>query len=299
MFTYFPFLAEIVPQSGMFLDYSNPPRGTILAGLFFLLIVVIGVVLDFGLVVYFIKRPPRLAEWHENLRRRALPGKLILILALTLVAMYAACSLAYSRIYPNVYEAEPETLVFQGLFFNLPALLVIAGIFIHRRVSRREHNGAGWLLRAPAMVGLSVLLYLAAIPILWFYSMLFQIFLYRLGFDLGMQDVAEIFMQPASPLVRIAMFFTAVVLAPVFEEFLFRGVLLPWVVRRTGFWPGIAIVSFVFAGIHFHLPSLLPLFLLSSFFCVAYARTRSLLVPIGMHACFNGVTIILLALTGG
>lgn len=282
----------------MFWDYSNPPQGAVLSVLFFLLIIMVGVVLDFGLAVYFIKRPPRLSEWHQTLKNRALPGKLILILLLTLVAMYAACSLSYSRIYPDVYQPEAKTLVFQGLFFNLPALLVIAGIFIHRRISGREHGSVSWR-RAPAMIGLSVLLYLAAIPILWFYSMLFQIFLYRLGFDLGLQDVAEIFLQPASSLMRMAMYFTAVVLAPVFEEFLFRGVLLPWMVRRTGFWPGIAIVSFIFAGIHFHLPSLLPLFLLSCFFGLAYARTRSLLVPIGMHACFNGVTIILLALTGG
>jgi membrane protease YdiL (CAAX protease family) len=298
MFTHLSFLAEIVPQTGVFWDYSNPPGGTVLAGLLFLLILTTGVVLDFGLVVYSVKRPPCLAQWHENLKQRALPGRLILILVLTLVAFYAACSLAYSVLYPDVYEVEPQTLVFQGLFFNLPALIIIAGIFMHRRVSGREHDHVSWR-RAPSMLGLSVLLYLAAIPLLWFYSMLYQFFLYRLGFDFHLQEVAQIFMQPASPLVRAAMYFTAVILAPVFEEFLFRGILLPWVVRRTGLRTGIIIISFVFAAIHFHLPSFLPLFLLSCFFCAAYARTRSLLVPIGMHACFNAVTIILLALTGG
>jgi len=71
------------------------------------------------------------------------------------------------------------------------------------------------------------------------------------------------------------------------------------VVRRTGFWTGTALVSLIFAGLHWHLPSLLPLFLLSAMFSLAYARTQSLLVPMGMHAAFNGVTVALLLLMGG
>jgi len=31
---------------------------------------------------------------------------------------------------------------------------------------------------------------------------------------------------------------------------------------------------------------------------VAYTRTRSLWVPIGMHACFNAVSVLLLTLMG-
>ena len=298
MFAYFTFLAEIVPQSGVFWDYSHPPVGAAVAAVLFLLLLCGGIVLDFALAVYFIKRPPRLAVWSEKLRARALPGRLILILALTLVAFYVACSFAYSILFPHVRQLEPSALVFQGLFFNVPAALVIAGIFIHRRASGREQIGFSWR-RAPTMVGLSVLLYVAAIPILWCYSLLYQIFLYQLGVDLHLQDVAEIFLMPAPALERITMYVTAVILAPVFEEFLFRGVLLPWAVRRIGLWPGIVAVSVVFAAIHLHLPSFFPLFLLSVFFCAAYARTRSLLVPIGMHACFNGVTTVLLALTGG
>lgn len=291
-------LAEIIPQSEMFWDYSQPPSGVALAGLFFLLILCVGVVLDLALTLYFLKRPPRTRVWHEDLVARALPGKLILILLLTLTAVYIACSLAYSSLFPYSVAIEPHTLLFQGLFFELPALLILGGIFVYRRRSDAHACGTSWR-RAPRLLGLSVLLYLAAIPLLWFYSMLYQVFLYQFGFDFYLQEVAEVFLAPAPVLERVAMYFVAIVLAPVFEEFFFRGVLLPWMVRRTGFWPGIVIVSAVFAAMHFHLPSFLPLFLLSAMFCVAYARTRSLLVPIGMHACFNAVTVVLLALTGG
>jgi len=290
-------LAEIIPGGEVFWDYSQPPSGVALARLFFLLILCVGVVLDLGLALYFLKRPPRPRVWYEDLAARALPGKLILILLLTLTALYVACSLVYSALFPYVHELKPHTLLFQALFFHVPALVVLSGIFIHRRASGREQLGISWR-RAPSMLGLSVLLYLVAIPILWFYSMLYQVLLYQYGFNLYLQDVAQVFLAPAPVLERVAMYFVAIILAPVFEEFVFRGVLLPWVVRRVGLWQGIAVVSLVFAGMHMHLPSFLPLFLLSVMFCVAYARTRSLLVPIGMHACFNAVTVILLALTG-
>ncbi len=298
MFTYFPFLAEMVPQSGVFWDYSQPPDGTVLAGLFFLLLLCVGIVLDLVLVVYFIKRPARPRLWYEDLAARALPGQMVLILLLTLVALYAACSLSYGALFPDAHELQPDTLLFMALFFHFPALIILSGVFIYRRRSGREQLGLSWR-RAPAMAGLSVLLYLAAIPILWFYSVFYQIFLYQLGYDFYLQEVAQVFLAPAPLLERVAMYFVAIVLAPVFEEFFFRGVLLPWMVRRAGMWPGIVIISLLFAGMHFHLPSFLPLFLLSVMFCVAYARTRSLLVPIGMHACFNAVTVFLLALTGG
>jgi len=297
MFNIPTILAEIIPSGEVFWDYSQPPSGVALAGLFFLLILCVGVVLDLGLALCFLKRSPRPRVWYEDLAARALPGKLILILLLTLTALYVVCSLVYSALFPYAHELKPHTLLFQALFFHVPALVVLSGIFIHRRASGREQLGISWR-RAPSMLGLSVLLYLAAIPILWFYSMLYQVLLYQYGFNLYLQEVAEVFLAPAPALERVAMYFVAIVLAPVFEEFVFRGVLLPWVVRRVGLWSGIAVVSLVFAGMHFHLPSFLPLFLLSAMFCVAYARTRSLLVPIGMHACFNAVTVILLALTG-
>ena len=289
--------AELVPGSSVFWDYSRPPDGVMFAVVFFLLLMCAGVVLDFGLLVYFIKRPARPAVWGEGLAERALPGKLVLILVLILVALYTACSLSYTIFFPDVYELGPHVLIFQALFFHFPALIVLGGIFYHRRRSGCEQLGLSWR-RMPAMIGLSVLLYLASIPILWFYSMLYQIFLHQMGCNLYLQDVAKIFLAPASMPEKVAMYFVAIIVAPVFEEFLFRGVLLPWMVRRAGFWPGVAVVSFFFAGMHLHLPSLLPLFILSALFCLAYARTRSLLVPIGMHACFNAVTIILLALTG-
>lgn len=79
---------------------------------------------------------------------------------------------------------------------------------------------------------------------------------------------------------------------------MFRGILFPFLVQRVGLKWGIVAVSALFAVIHLHVPSMLALFLLSAGLCVAYWRTGSLWVSIGMHAIFNGVTILLLKLVG-
>lgn len=289
-------LAEIVSKSGVLWETSHLSQGDVQAGLFFLLLICVGIAIDFGLVVYCMKRPPRVSDWVLTLIKRSLPGRLVGLLFLIFTGLYLLNSLVYGMLFSSV-EVEPHTLFFQTIFFHVPGLLILFGILRQRKMDGRDCLGLtrGKTLR---MLGVSVLLYLAALPILWFYSLLYQIFLDQLGHSFYLQDVTQIFLIPLPWPVRTAVFFIAIVVVPVFEEIIFRGILFPWLVRRAGFWLGVAVVSALFAAMHLHVPSLLPLFLLSVMFCVAYARTRSLWVPIGMHACFNGVTIILLTLMG-
>jgi len=86
----------------------------------------------------------------------------------------------------------------------------------------------------------------------------------------------------------------AVVLAPVAEEFIFRGMLFPFV-KQLGFpklaWFG---VSFLFALIHLNAPTLLPLFVFALALTWLYDRTDNLLAPITAHALFNASNLALL-----
>ena len=277
-------------------ETSHLSQGDVQAGLFFLLLICVGIAINFGLVVYFMKRPARVSDWVPALIMRSLPDRLVGFLVLIFTGLYLLNSMVYGMLFSSG-EVEPHTLFFQTLFFHIPVLLVLFGILRHLKMDELECLGLG-REKTLRMLGLSVLLYLAALPILWFYSLLYQIFLDQLGHSFYLQDVTQVFLVPLPWPVRTTIFFIAIVGVPIFEEIIFRGVLFPWMVRRMGFWPGVAVVSVLFAAMHLHLPSLLPLFLLSTMFCAAYARTRSLWVPIGMHACFNGVTIVLLTLMG-
>jgi membrane protease YdiL (CAAX protease family) len=88
--------------------------------------------------------------------------------------------------------------------------------------------------------------------------------------------------------------FFAIVLAPVSEEFMFRGVLFPFV-KQLGYpklaWFG---VSFLFALIHVNAPTLVPLFVFALALTWLYQKTDCLLAPIAAHSLFNTANLIIL-----
>jgi membrane protease YdiL (CAAX protease family) len=86
----------------------------------------------------------------------------------------------------------------------------------------------------------------------------------------------------------------ALTVAPVVEEIYFRGLAYPALKQRLGPDRALLIVSAVFALVHPHLPSLLPLFGLALGLGVAYEISGSLLAPITVHVLFNAVSIGLL-----
>jgi uncharacterized protein len=92
-------------------------------------------------------------------------------------------------------------------------------------------------------------------------------------------------------------FVAAVVLAPLAEELLFRGLLFNALRRRRSLHVAVAISSIVFALVHvdvaFSQPlALVGLTLVGFVLAYAYQRTGSLLVPIAGHAAFNAITLL-------
>ncbi len=92
--------------------------------------------------------------------------------------------------------------------------------------------------------------------------------------------------------------FTAVILAPLAEEVLFRGIALPALARRMGTFTAVVTVSALFAAIHFHVAGFPVLFTLGVALALAYLRTCSLLVPIALHTTFNLATVLIVNLRG-
>lgn len=90
----------------------------------------------------------------------------------------------------------------------------------------------------------------------------------------------------------------AVVLAPIAEEILFRGVLFQALRMRVGLWPAAVTSSILFTFVHVEIVMSQPLALVGLFglgvlLAWAFHRTGSLLVPIIGHAVFNAVSITL------
>ena len=111
------------------------------------------------------------------------------------------------------------------------------------------------------------------------------------GVELSDQPIVELFTTTDSWWLVATLVVFAVVVAPVFEEFFFRGFAYPALKQRFGVRWAIAIVAVAFALSHLHWPSLGPLVVLAVGLCLVYELTNSLVVPITMHAVFNAVTV--------
>jgi membrane protease YdiL (CAAX protease family) len=84
--------------------------------------------------------------------------------------------------------------------------------------------------------------------------------------------------------------FTAMVAAPLFEETLFRGVLLPVLGRRIGGGLAVVVSAAFFAAAHLSLAELVPLFVLGCGLGLLRLRSGRLASSVLMHALWNGLT---------
>jgi membrane protease YdiL (CAAX protease family) len=109
------------------------------------------------------------------------------------------------------------------------------------------------------------------------------------------QPVVELFSKGAqqADYSAIAQILVAVVIiAPISEELLFRGYFFGVGKRYFGGLASGGMTALLFAAVHANLASLLPLFVFALCLTLAYERTGSILVPIGMHALFNFTTLL-------
>lgn len=105
------------------------------------------------------------------------------------------------------------------------------------------------------------------------------------------------FLSAASWEVRAAWFLVLAVCAPLWEEIMFRGFLLPSLARYVGPAWAVAASSLVFATVHFTQEGFVPLLLLGGVFGGAYLRTRNLVPAVALHSMWN-VCLLTQILTG-
>lgn len=99
--------------------------------------------------------------------------------------------------------------------------------------------------------------------------------------------------------VALALFFvTAAVAAPIFEEVMFRGFLLPSLTRYVPVWAAIGISSLVFALAHLNLSEVIPLATLGIVLGIVYTRSRNLLSSMLLHSLWNSGTLFSLFILG-
>ena len=133
----------------------------------------------------------------------------------------------------------------------------------------------------------------AAIPVVWLVSLVVVEIGKALDWNMASQDVFGWLGDPSFPVIaRAVLICSVVVIAPVTEELLFRGILLPALMKGRSFVYATVLSSFYFSLIHLNGASFVSLMVLSVMFSAGYAATGCILTPIIMHVIFNVTGIL-------
>jgi membrane protease YdiL (CAAX protease family) len=217
------------------------------------------------------------------------------LLAALMLALYAAglINLHLAQVLPGksllgnrFFQFVFNTFAFQGLG------LVLIHFFL-------KFHGVGWgeLLglntAGPKVIVAGVAAALAALPVALLLNSVCAALLTKIHVQPVEQEPMQVLQVSVSLGQRIVFAAGAIVLAPIVEECLFRGILYP-TIKKEGY-PRLALFgsSFLFALIHFNLMTFIPLFVLALILVLLLEITNTLLSTIVAHACFNAANFFI------
>lgn len=108
------------------------------------------------------------------------------------------------------------------------------------------------------------------------------------------QDIVQTFRMLHDPTAITLFAIFAVVIAPFFEETLFRIFFFNLGMRYGGFWGGAIVSGVLFGFVHGDFYAALPLALAGVVLCAAYYLTRNAFASMISHGLFNALSIVLL-----
>ncbi|MDG2329133.1 MAG: CPBP family intramembrane metalloprotease [Synechococcus sp. cluster2_bin.44] len=186
---------------------------------------------------------------------------------------------------------EAVTVVINYSVMALPSLLILWRQL--KALPRDQAPQGGWLqwrLRPwPGAISSAVAGWLMVTPVVVVTGWL----LVRLvGDPGGSNPLLELVLGSKDPLALFLLGWTAVVLAPLFEETIFRGALLPVLAKRWGTAGGVVLSALLFAMAHISIGELAPLTVLGVGLALLRVSTGRLLPSVLMHALWNAITFL-------
>lgn len=168
-----------------------------------------------------------------------------------------------------------------GVWIASRLCLVSPALFVDAFGLRRQ-NGK------PSGLGIVVWGYLAfciSIPLSWVLMKLNQMLV---GHDTVVTNPLVLLLARADSWPEaIIITLAPVIVAPIFEELLFRGFFYRMLRDRMGVYGAVLFTSFLFAAVHPSVLTVLPLFALGAVFALLYEATGSILPSIVAHAMHN------------
>ena len=203
-----------------------------------------------------------------------LPDTLVVGIFIVLMTL----ALAIQWVFPKMAAGGAGLqIVSSVLFVSLPvilALMIVRGISLPLVFGLRRVNP----FRA---FGVAVSLIVLLLPVI----MIVTVIAYQILDGHAEQQERDVIWQVT---------LTAALIAPLIEEFLFRGYFYPVLKRITGPAPAAIAISLFFGAIHYNAAGFPVLTVLALALTLAYEWSGSILVPIFMHACFNSIMLALM-----
>ena len=168
---------------------------------------------------------------------------------------------------------SPSFLVYYILSMGAPLLLI-------HFLKKREEGSVRYLL-VPKDLVVVLLLIIGTIALQWGVTG-------PIGNSIPMPEMfKEMFRQLTEQMDDGYGLISVAIMAPFFEEFIFRGVMLDGLMKRKGMWKAILISAALFGLVHLNPWQFVTAMIIGTFAGWVYARTRSLIYCMVMHFANN------------
>lgn len=260
--------------------------------MFLVFLFVFGTAIDIFAVLFFFLRNPNHSSARRNMLSRPWSwpdiGIFICVLSLTQMLSGLLCRMISGP--GSIFN--PRDIFIQTTTLPLCTLILVYELYIRRGYTLGDIFG----IRFSSVfqdIGRGFLTYAGIFPFFVIAAILYGAALKSIEYPIIHQDVILWFVDRDIPLwFKWHLVIMAVAIAPLTEEILFRGILLPAVMKNCRTPLAVAFVSLLFAAAHFHFSAALPLFILALGLSLAYIYSGSLMVPIVIHSIFNGVMLL-------
>ncbi len=194
---------------------------------------------------------------------------------------------------PNLpFELTQSLKIFFGyLFMAVPPLLIIyfqIKSYDKKFILKKDYFQFNFLpIKDSIFQGIKG--FLMIIPFVLLVSLIMNLLIDNQN---GSNPLLEIVLNNNNYSSFILLFLTTTFLAPIFEEVIFRGVLLPILSREFGIILGITISAFIFALAHLSISEMPPLFTLGIGLGMTRLISGRLSSSVIMHSLWNGMTFL-------
>ncbi|MGN6555437.1 MAG: lysostaphin resistance A-like protein [Verrucomicrobiota bacterium] len=189
-------------------------------------------------------------------------------------------------------ESSTAKIIIAVLSFQGMTLILVHFFLREHGSSWREAFGLGNRPGQALLFGIAF--GFSAVPIGWGLQMFSGLLMDLFHFQTHEQEAIQVLRSSGNVANRIVLGITAIVLAPIAEEVLFRGILYP-AIKYAGH-PRLALwlTALLFGAIHANAATFLPLTVFAIALVWVYEKTDNLLAPIAAHSLFNTANFVML-----